>query len=72
MPTAPQNQAIKVIGEKIEQMEERYDGYCHDLVAALHDILALESDRPHNIVQRTSRVVTALSETLVKKGGNIE
>lgn len=72
MAAAPQNQALEVIKDKVMQVDERYDGYRSDLTAALHDILALESDRPHNIAQQISRRIAALGERLVQQGGNVE
>ena len=72
MAAAPQIQALEVIKDKVLQVDERYDGYRRDLTAALHDVLALEHDRPYNIAQQVSRRITALGEHLVQKGGNIE
>ena len=72
MAAAPQNQALEVIKDKVMLVDERYEGYRRDLAAALHDILALESDRPHNIAQQISRRIAALGESLVQKEGSIE
>ena len=72
MAAAPQNQALEVVKDKVMLLDERYDGYRRDLTAALHDILALESDRPHNIAQQVSRRIAALGEHLVQKQGNVE
>ena len=72
MAAAPQNQALDVIKAKVMQIDERYEGYQRDLIATLHDILALESDRPHNISQQISRRVSALGENLTQKEGNVE
>ena len=72
MAAAPQSQALEVIKDKVMLLDERYDGYRRDLTAALHDILALESDRPHNIAQQISRRIAALGEKLVQKEGDVE
>lgn len=72
MAAAPQNQALDVIKAKVLQVDERYEGYRIDLIATLHDIMALESDRPHNIAQQISRRVSALGESLIQKEGNVE
>ncbi len=72
MVVAPQNKVLEVIKNKVMSVGDRYDGYHADLTEALHDILALESDRPHNIAQQVSRRVTALGERLMQKGGNLE
>ena len=69
MAAAPQNQALEVIKNKIMQVDERYDGYRHDLTGALYDIVALETDRPFNIVQQINRRFVALGEILAQKGG---
>ncbi|MCU7860978.1 MAG: hypothetical protein KZQ86_14365 [Candidatus Thiodiazotropha sp. (ex Lucinoma kastoroae)] len=72
MATAPQNKVLEVIKSKVMDVDERYEGYQTDLTEALHDILALESDRPHNIAQQVSRRVTAIGERLVQKEGDLE
>ena len=72
MAAAPQNQALEVIKAKVMQINERYEGYLRDLIETLHDILALESDRPHNISQQISRRVSALGEKLIQNEGNVE
>ena len=69
MAAAPQNQAMEVIKSKIMQVDERYDGYRHDLAGALYDIVTLENDRPFNIAQQVNRRFVALGERLVQKGG---
>ena len=72
MAAAPQLQALEVIKDKVLQVDERYDGYRRDLIETLHDVLALENDRPHNIAQQISRRITALGERIVQEGGSIE
>lgn len=72
MATAPQNKVLEVIKSKVMNVDERYEGYQTDLTEALYDILALESDRPHNIAQQVSRRVTAIGERLVQKEGDLE
>ena len=72
MAAAPQNQALNVIKARVLQVEERYEGYRCDLIATLHDILALESDRPHGIAQQISRRVSALGENLIQNEGEAE
>jgi hypothetical protein len=42
MPAAPQRQALEVVKQKVMEIDERYEGYRAELVAALHDILSLE------------------------------
>jgi len=72
MAAAPQKQALEVIKTKVLEADERYDGYHRELIAALHDILAKERERPHNIKQQISRRVAALGELLLKNDGNVE
>ena len=72
MATAPQKKVLEVIKNKMMKVDERYEGYRADLMEALYDTLALESDPPFNIAQRVSRRITALGELLVKKKGKIE
>jgi hypothetical protein len=72
MPAAPQRQALEVVKQKVMEIDERYEGYRAELVAALHDILSLERNRPHNIKQQVSRRITALGEILVAKKGRTE
>ena len=72
MAAAPQNQALEVIKAKVMQIDERYEGYQSDLIATLYDILAFESDRPHNISQQISRRVSALGEKLIQNEGNVK
>lgn len=72
MAAAPQSQALEVIKQRVMLLDERYEGYRRDLTAALHDILALESDRPHNIAQQISRRTAALGEKLVQKQSEVE
>ena len=72
MAAAPQNRVLEVIKNKVMSVDDRFDGYHADLTGVLHDILALESDPPHNISQQVSRQVTALGERLVQNKGNLE
>ena len=72
MAAAPQNQALEVIKAKVMKIDERYEGYQSDLIATLYDILAFESDRPHNISQQISRRVSALGEKLIQNEGNVK
>ena len=72
MTTAPQNKVLEVLKNKVMEVDERYESYRTDLTEVLYDILALESDRPHNIALQVSRKVTALGERLVQKEGNME
>jgi hypothetical protein len=72
MPAAPQRQALEVVKQKVMEIDDRYEGYRAELVAALHDILSLERNRPHNIKQQVSRRITALGEILVAKKGRTE
>ena len=72
MPAAPQKQALEVVKQKVMEVDERYNGYRAELVAALHDIFSLERNRPHNINQQVSRRITALGEMLVAEKGRTE
>lgn len=72
MSSAPQKQALEVVKEKVMEVDERYAGYRTALVATLHDIFALERNRPHNIKQQVSRRIAALGELLVSEKGSIE
>lgn len=72
MSAAPQKQALEVVRQKVMEIDERYDHYRRDLIATLHDILAFERNRPHNVKQQVSRRIAALGELLIKNKGNIE
>ena len=72
MAAAPQIQALEVVKDKILQVDDRYDEYHRDLTEALHDIMALVNDHPHNIAQQMSRRIAALGELLVKNEGSIQ
>jgi len=65
--SAPQNQTLEVLKEKVLAIEERYPGYQRDLTQALFEVLNLESDRPNNVVQQISRRFAALGELLYQK-----
>ena len=64
---APQRQVIKAIREKVGHVEERFEGYHKELLAALDEILRLEQQRPHNVAQQIQRRITALGELLARK-----
>lgn len=64
---APQRQVIEAIREKVESVEERFDGYRQELLAVLDETLRLEQQRPHNIAQQIQRRITALGELLARK-----
>ena len=72
MPAAPQRQALEVVKQKVMEIDERYDGYRMELIATLHDVLALERNKPHNVKQQVSRRVEALGELLVQNKGSVE
>ena len=64
---APQRQVIQAIREKVDYVEERFETYREELLAALDEILRLEQQRPHNVAQQISRRITALGELLARK-----
>lgn len=64
---APQRQVIEAIREKVDNVEERFEGYREQLLAVLDDILRLEQQRPHNVAQQINRRITALGELLARK-----
>ena len=64
---APQRQVIESIREKVGNVEERFEGYRKELLAALDEILRLEQQRPHNVAQQIQRRITALGELLARK-----
>ena len=64
---APQRQVINAIREKVGHVEERFEGYRKELLAALDEILRLEQQRPHNVAQQIQRRITALGELLARK-----
>lgn len=72
MPAAPQRQALEVVKQKVMEIDERYDGYRMELIATLHDVLAFERNKPHNVKQQVSRRVEALGELLVQNKGSVE
>ena len=72
MSAAPQRQALEVVKEKVTEIDERYDGYRIALIKTLHDIFALERNKPYNIKQTVSRRVAALGELLISEKGSIE
>ena len=49
---APQRQVIEAIREKVGNVEERFEDYREELLAALDEILRLEQQRPHNVAQQ--------------------
>ena len=66
---APQRQVIEVIQNKVKDIDERFDGYREALLAVLDEILKLEQERPHNVVQKVQRRIAALGERLARKQG---
>ncbi len=67
MAGVPQRQALEVLKERVELLEEKYDGYKADLIGALVEISNLEQENPYNISQRVSAEVTALAEKVTKQ-----
>ena len=66
---APQRQVIEVIQNKVKDIDERFDGYREALLAVLDEILKLEQERPHNVVQKVQRRIAALGERLARQQG---
>ena len=64
---APQRQVIDAIRERVGNVDERFEGYRKELLAALDEILRLEQERPHNVAQQVQRRITALGERLARK-----
>ena len=63
---APQRQVIEAIREKVGNVEERFEDYREELLAALDEILRLEQQRPHNVAQQIQRRITSLGELLAR------
>ena len=63
---APQRQVIEAIREKVGNVEERFEDYHEELLAALDEILRLEQQRPHNVAQQIQRRITSLGELLAR------
>ena len=64
---APQRQVIEAIREKVDNVEERFEGYREKLLAVLDEILRLEQQRPHNVAQQINQRITMLGELLARK-----
>lgn len=62
---APQRQVIEAIRDKVNNVDERFDGYRAELLEVIDEILRLEQQRPHNVVQQIQRRISALAELLV-------
>ncbi|MCY3749778.1 MAG: hypothetical protein OXG54_00085 [Gammaproteobacteria bacterium] len=62
---APQRQVIEAIRDKVNNIDERFDGYRAELLEVIDEILRLEQQRPHNVVQQIQRRISALAELLV-------
>ena len=72
MPETSQTKVLEVIKSKTIQTNERYEGYQLALIKTLNEVMTLESNPPHNVVQQVSRKVTAVAENLVKEKGDTE
>ena len=64
---APQRQVIEAIREKVHSVEERFEGYRTELLAALDEILRLQQERPNNVDQQIQRRMKTLGELLARK-----
>ena len=67
---APQRQVIETIRQKVGNVDERFEGYRTELLAALDEILRLEQQRPHNVAQQIQQRITALGELLARRQEN--
>lgn len=61
---APQRQVIEAIRDKVNNVDERFDGYRAELLEVIDEILRLEQQRPHNVVQQIQRRISSLAELL--------
>ena len=62
---APQRQVIETIRDKVNRVDERFEGYRAELLELIDGILRLEQQRPHNVVQQIQRRINALAESLI-------
>ena len=63
---APQRQVIEAIRDKVNNIDERFNGYRTELLEVIDEILMLEQERPHNVVQQIQRRISALGELLAQ------
>lgn len=63
---APQRQVIEAIRDKVNNIDQRFDGYRTELLEVIDEILMLEQERPHNVVQQIQRRISALGELLAQ------
>lgn len=63
---APQRQVIEAIRDKVNDVDERFDGYRNELLEVIDEILMLEQERPHNVVKQIQRRISALGELLAQ------
>ena len=47
-------------------LDQRFDGYRTELLEVIDEILMLEQERPHNVVQQIQRRISALGELLAQ------
>ena len=66
---APQRQVIEAIRDKVNNVDERFDGYRAELLKVIDELLRLEQQRPHNVAQQVQRRISALGELLAQKQG---
>ena len=67
---APQRQVIEAIRDKVNNVDERFDGYRAELLKVIDELLRLEQQRPHNVAQQVQRRISALGELLAQKQGS--
>ena len=63
---APQRQVIEAIRDKVNNVDERFDGYRTELLEVIDEILMLEQERPHNVVKQIQRRISLLAELLAQ------
>ena len=68
---APQRQVIEALRDKVNNVDERFDGYREKLLEVIGEILILEQERPHNMVKQIQRRISALGELLTQQQGTI-
>ena len=68
---APQRQVIEALRVKVNNVDERFDGYREELLEVISEILLLEQERPHNVAKQIQRRISTLGELLAQKQGGI-
>lgn len=65
--SVPQQVLIEAVGNRCEQLEERYPGYATDLIGYLAEVLSIERSQPKNVVQRVEAQLEAFGDLYRRK-----